>query len=568
MKKFAGINAALIVAALFIGCGGDPQVEDPGPNPFLDDFMSDGKEDSGYVNLRGVEVEVTIEADLEATSWRMFDGPAELAQFALTYLRKRDEVYLEILAEDADTPERVEWLVNGEWLSRAEAEAAGVETLRRFRIQDVNVVLLNGEARRVSEGQVFEAEVPVRPYDVMTEAQDSCADYNSHLDLSQSVYWYLWNPSKSGCELETQQMTLTVEDIMPSNPESYPEYDQLIEDGRLDVVVLFGKADDGAVEDDYNWQNVTALSDWLLDADFEEVADPPLGRRFVRTVDELVETVDIYGPDLFHSVADRTRFHNWQRAVSEHEVVMYNGHSVLGSGMAFEEVDYPDFYQIFQVASCLSYEYYVRPVLAGKGGWENVDVISNVEPTYYGEGLPLTSTILARLFWGAENGGQASWQDIMEAVSQRLYHFRFGVSGARGNCFSPEGNRCEEPPPPPEQERFESTTPSEIPDNDPQGVTNEITVEEGSVIGAVAVEIDATHTWVGDLQITVSHGELSETVWARQGGSADNVQGTFELSDQWVGVDPNGSWSMTVSDHASRDTGTLNSWALLVTPAQ
>ena len=103
-----------------------------------------------------------------------------------------------------------------------------------------------------------------------------------------------------------------------------------------------------------------------------------MGQRFEKASGELTIVVDVYGPDIFHSVADYSRFHNWQKAVTEHEIVMYNGHSVLGTGYAFERADYPDTYQIFQVASCLSYEYYVQPILGGKGGWENLDIMSSV----------------------------------------------------------------------------------------------------------------------------------------------------------------------------------------------
>jgi hypothetical protein len=293
------------------------------------------------------------------------------------------------------------------------------------------------------EGEVYEATVPLRPYAVMEEGGEACADVNSHITLGQDVYWYLWNPTRPGCEMETQTMTITVEELLPHETESYPEYDRLTEDGQLEVAVFFGKLDDGPVEEDFNQQTVRDFADFLLEAGFAETEGQPLGRRFVRTVGELTETVDLYGPEVFHGVADYARFSNWQHAVTEHEVVLYNGHSVLGTGMAFEEVVYPDRYQIFQVASCMSYEYYVRPIFEGKGGWQDVDIISNVEPTGYHENLPLTSTLLARLFWGAENGGRASWLDIMESVGWELGHTRFGVSGARGNCFTPEGNRCE-----------------------------------------------------------------------------------------------------------------------------
>jgi len=556
---------------LLTGCAA-PTAGIPGgdDNPFLDTGGGD-KDDSGYVNLRGVEVEVTVEADLEAPAHRFFQGPADLAQFAVTFLRERHNTFIEILAEDADTPDRVLWQVGEEWISRAEAERRGVENLRRFRIPDVNVVLMNGAAEGVSAGSVIEATVPVRPYAVMEEGGQNCADPDGHISLSSDVYWYLWNPTRSGCRMETQRMKLIVEEVFPRNPESYPEYDQLLADGRIDAVVLFGKLDDGAVEDDYNWQNVRALARFLTEAGFAEQEGAPLGRRFEKRVGEVTEVVDIYGPDLFHSVADYSRLANWQRAVTEHEIVMYNGHSVLGSGMAFERVEYPDHYQIFQVASCLSYEYYVRPVLRGKQTWGAVDVLSNVQPTYYSENLPLTSTILAQIFRGAETGGRVSWQDIMEAVSRKLGHALFGVSGARDNCFSPEGDRCggEPPPPPPGPggvERHASSGSVAIPDNDRAGASSIITVAEGSRIGALTVELQISHSYVGDLEVVLTHDGVGETLWDQQGGSDNDIRDAFDTT-RFAGAESTGEWKLTIIDHASVDTGTLDSWALVVTPA-
>lgn len=545
------------------------QDQDYGNNPFLESTGS-GKEDTGYVNIRGAEVHVTLEAEVEASQWRIFDAPADLAQYAVTYLRKKKGFYLEILAEDTTTPERTEWLVGEQWLSKEQVEAQGIDKsqLRRFRIQEANAVLLDYRADDVEEGKVYEATVPLRPYDVMSDADDSCADYNSHIDLSQSVYWYLWNPDKYSCELDTQTMTLTVTDVLPRNEESYPEYDKLWADNKLEVVVVFGKLDDGDVADDYNWANVEKLGEWLTEADFEQAADAPLGNRYVKISGDKSIVVDIYGPDLFHSVADYSRLDNWQTAVREHEVVMYNGHSVLGSGMAFERADYPDHYQIFQVGSCLSYEYYVRPILEGKGDWSAVDVISNVEPTYYSENLPLTSTMLAKLIWGFEHEGRASWQDIMEAVSRRLGHSRFGVSGARGNCYSPEGDRCEpEPEPDPDTVRYENTDQTAIPDDDPDGIVSTIEVSDSASIHDLVVELDITHTYTGDLEIVLEHGQTKVVVWDREGGADDNIDGTFTL-EEFAGLDSAGTWTLRVIDHAGWDTGTLDHWAIEVTAAQ
>jgi subtilisin-like proprotein convertase family protein len=238
---------------------------------------------------------------------------------------------------------------------------------------------------------------------------------------------------------------------------------------------------------------------------------------------------------------------------------MYNGHSILGTGMAFEQVRYPDFYQIFQVASCLSYEYYVRPVLSGKGSWDAVDIVSNTNPTYYNENLPLTSTILAKLFYGFENQGRASWQDIMEAVSARLYHNRFGVSGARGNRFHPDNNQ-------PDRLRYSNNTRTEIPDDDANGVSSTIEVPDRVGIESLSIEIDLTHTYVGDLKLVLSHDGVSHTLWNQEGDSADDIRQSFSTT-AFNGQSAGGTWTLHISDRAARDVGALQNWTLVITPA-
>jgi subtilisin-like proprotein convertase family protein len=77
------------------------------------------------------------------------------------------------------------------------------------------------------------------------------------------------------------------------------------------------------------------------------------------------------------------------------------------------------------------------------------------------------------------------------------------------------------------------------------------------------LELEVTHTWVGDLRIILEHGGTETVVWNRAGGGQDDIQQTFPL-DAFAGVDATGSWTLRVTDNASRDTGTLVRWALLV----
>jgi len=440
--------STLLIAALAGACA--PAAEEPQkPNPFLADQSNHGKEDTAYLNPDGVEVEVDLEADVEGSAYRIWDGPAELGQYALTYLRQRGQVYLESLAEDASSDGRAEWLIDGSWLTTEEAKKQKGVTPRRFRLRGVNAVLLFTAAIEAKVGQVLTARVPLKPFSMMSDAGESCADKDGHIGLSSSVYWYLFNPDKSDCKAEMQEMTITISKTLPAEQPVYPEYDRLIEDKKLTIVVLFGQIGDGEISDwDPGMSGMRRMASNLEDAGFEEVTPAPLGRRFQKTLEKsgvLVE-FDLYSPHEFSGLGDYSHFENFQKALSEHEIVVYDGHSMLGASDFWARPKYPDFYQIFLYGGCLGYEYYVRPILAGKKGWANVDILSSVVAVS-ASANDFAAPAIAKMIWALEYGNPASWRYLLIKVREEVGDSTFGVSGARDNCYTPEGSRCEQPDP-------------------------------------------------------------------------------------------------------------------------
>lgn len=553
------------VAALTVACAQDDLMQAPveagGDNPFLFEEPVGGKGDTGYVNPDGIEVEVTIEADVTASSYRIFDAPADLGQFAVTDLRNRRILYIESLAEDASSDERVEWLVDGEWITATAARQVDHEKLTHFRIQAVDAVLLYNAADGVGEGQVYRSTVPVAPY-TAHQAGESCINPDDHLGTGASIYWYLWNPHKSSCELETQEMQVTVSSVLPSRNTTYPEYDQLVADGTISSVVLFGQIGDDLDDNDPGVRNMNRMVRFLTNADFEEVDDAPVGRRFSRTVSGVNLVVDLYSPYDFSGLSDMAHLSNFNRAIEEHEIIAYDGHSMLGASDFWTRPDYPDFYQIFLYGGCLGYQYYVKPILEGKDGWANLDVMSSVfevsaDANYY------FGPFLGRLIWALENDYKASWSDMLTDIRRRVGDSSFGVSGVADNCFSPTGSLCGGGGEPTTTNSFENTGELAIPDNDDSGVSSVIVVPEGVVAAGVQLELDITHTWVGDLLITLSHGDTEVVVWNKSGGSNKDIDQTFTLAE-FAGLDSAGDWTLHITDTANRDVGTLNRWAVVL----
>ncbi|MDX2507901.1 MAG: M6 family metalloprotease domain-containing protein [Gammaproteobacteria bacterium] len=115
----------------------------------------------------------------------------------------------------------------------------------------------------------------------------------------------------------------------------------------------------------------------------------------------------------------------------------------------------------------------------------------------------------------------------------------------------------------------ESTPGLNIPDNRADGIIDTIVLDQDSTIASVQVTLDITHTYRGDLRVTLlaPWGDTIVLHQRHQGGTADNIQRTIDESDVQTlatlhGHSTRGDWKLQVQDLAAVDIGTLNRWAL------
>lgn len=109
-----------------------------------------------------------------------------------------------------------------------------------------------------------------------------------------------------------------------------------------------------------------------------------------------------------------------------------------------------------------------------------------------------------------------------------------------------------------------------IPDNDPAGVSDVVTVERSGKLKDIKIDIDLKHTYVGDLNVSLVAPDGTEVTLHKRGGRGrDDIVGTygadltsFDRLDGLVGKDVKGEWKIKVTDLAGRDTGSLVSWGL------
>ncbi|HEY8208547.1 MAG TPA: S8 family serine peptidase [Myxococcaceae bacterium] len=111
-------------------------------------------------------------------------------------------------------------------------------------------------------------------------------------------------------------------------------------------------------------------------------------------------------------------------------------------------------------------------------------------------------------------------------------------------------------------ETKKTATPN-LPIGDLQTVTSTLDVPEAMKLTNATVDLDIGHTWRGDLVVSLIAPSGKEIVLAnKEGGSADNVTGSFDVSEALKGESAQGTWTLKVADTARQDVGTLKSWSL------
>jgi M6 family metalloprotease-like protein len=119
------------------------------------------------------------------------------------------------------------------------------------------------------------------------------------------------------------------------------------------------------------------------------------------------------------------------------------------------------------------------------------------------------------------------------------------------------------------QAYHKSSTPQiDIPDSDSEGVRDVIHFAEDAAITTVKVTVDITHTYRGDLKVTLTAPSgTSVVLHERGGGRADNLTKIFDFGSthelrELIGQSLQGDWTIHVQDLAPADQGRFNRWEL------
>jgi subtilisin-like proprotein convertase family protein len=119
--------------------------------------------------------------------------------------------------------------------------------------------------------------------------------------------------------------------------------------------------------------------------------------------------------------------------------------------------------------------------------------------------------------------------------------------------------------------RQEISPGAEIPDNYPDGVDSVLDISRDGKITDIKISVDITHTWIGDLTVTLVAPSSEEVkLHNRTGGSEDNIIKSYDVKSTpelqpFLGKKAKGNWTLNAADHVRRDTGKLNNWGIEIT---
>ena len=589
-KLFSG----LFVMLFFWGCG--KKEENPTP-PESDDLVADtsGKSDTGYFSSLAEELEGEFSGEL------LLDvsgkTPEEKTTLINSYKTGGGNIKYLILdqvkfAKNKINAEQLHMNLYSDVIEVESAELQNEDSVISVKYKAKLESIVSREELEKA-GKSLDAilsspptvvKLPADPSNLFTKYSDKCAEGFDPGELADYNYFYYFNPDKQGCDIPKTDGIFTVSSLAPPTT-TYPEYDRLKADNRVTVMIIFGAAEHGETVSSSDW-GVWEWSDFKRDIQsrgFSKVADLQPGERFQRVRAGIEETIDVISPyDIYHNPESDNIF---KKGISEHEIILYNGHSFYGSLNVLRDCSvYPQgTYQIFYMGSCWSYEYYTRQIFECKKtesdphGWDLADVVNDTESGWFHNNAEFSRILLTNLFAGVETGGKDgnkyyTWMNIITAMNKQALdswsrygtktHEIMGVSGIKNNKYDPEASTSSS------GKRFESNVKYEIPDNSSTGIDSEIVVTENVLPGRITIAVNISHTYIGDLKVVLKRGSVELVLKEKgEGGWEDDIIREYDITDaRLLRQNSEGSWILHVDDTESGDTGSLNSWSITLVP--
>jgi hypothetical protein len=293
-----------------------------------------------------------------------------------------------------------------------------------------------------------------------TKYGHSCIDIGAH-DVDSGSMFYYFRPKASGCTLDAADVHAVTATVGPSPVQTtgkFPEYNKIWEDGKLEVVAIFGKNEDGATANDVGidafnrfvgamkselaTRQLTTIpatvptNPGVAAPDIELNATLPDGKK-IRVVALLTDNIRI---GLTQPVF-RARY---EALSTRADYIVYNGHAGLGvnvRALASAGKWIAGQYVVVQMNGCDTFAYIDDALFrAHKNinaddttGFKYIDIVNNAMPAFFSD---LSNTTMAMFRGLLDHAAPKTYEQIFRNIAAAQVVL---VTGEQDNVFTPGG---------------------------------------------------------------------------------------------------------------------------------
>jgi hypothetical protein len=290
-----------------------------------------------------------------------------------------------------------------------------------------------------------------------------CVDFSAH-DVDAGSMFYYYRAKASSCHLDPADINRVTATVTPSPSQStgkFPELNKVWEDGRLEVLAIFGKYEDGAtsasdagisaynefvgsMKQELSSRNMTTIpanvpsSPGVASPDIEFNATLPDGKK-IHVVALLTDNVNTG----LSQPAFRTRYENLSTRA---DFIVYNGHAGLGTNvraLAQRGKWTQGQYVVVYMNGCDTFAYIdnalftahktINPDDTSATGTKYIDIINNSMPAYFASMAGASMSIFRGLLAYNE---PKTYEQMFSNIDRSQVVM---VTGEEDNLFTPGG---------------------------------------------------------------------------------------------------------------------------------
>jgi hypothetical protein len=289
----------------------------------------------------------------------------------------------------------------------------------------------------------------------------SCVDFGAH-DVDAGSMFYYYRPKASGCTLSADDVNRPVASVAPSANAStgkFPEYNKVWEDGRLEVVAIFGKYEDGATTGSdagisaYN-QFVAAMKTELGSrslvttpasiANNPGVTTPDIEFNATLADGKKVRVVAMLTDNVLTGLSQPAFRARYEQNTGKADFIVYNGHAGLGSNvraLAQRGKWVAGQYVVVYMNGCDTFAYVDDALFNAHKtinpddttGYKYIDIVNNAMPAFFASMTGATMSMFRGLLSYEQ---PMTYEQIFGRIDSSQVVL---VSGEQDNVFTPGG---------------------------------------------------------------------------------------------------------------------------------